>query len=188
MRPDAEAELRKELDWNEQLLWCGQPVRGLDLSVMIVAIMVFGLVMSGSALAATRRNLGSGDTGAAVAFPLIFAAVGLSLVVFPLIVDPYRRRWTFYGLSDQRVFIISEVWRRSVLSAPLATMVEANILLDRTGTIKFADLTRHSFFSEDGPVMLEFSRVPNATSVRDQIRSAIRRERERSSRRDRVDL
>ena len=78
----------------------------------------------------------------AIIFPLFgipFVIVGLYLIFGRFIVDSNQRKKTFYGLTNQRIIIISGVFSRKVESLNLKTLTNISLKekSDRSGTINF---------------------------------------------------
>jgi len=132
-------ELQRELAPQEKLLWVGQPRQGLLLRSADLFLIPFSLLWGGFAVfweASVVR------TGAPFFFKLWgvpFVLVGIYIVFGRFFVDARQRRRTFYGVTDQRVVIITGLFGRSIQSLDLGSL--PGLSLDEKangqGTISF---------------------------------------------------
>jgi hypothetical protein len=112
-------------------------------------------------------------------FGLPFVVVGLYLIFGRFIVDSQQRKKTFYGLTKQRIIIISGVFSHKVESLDLKTLT--NISMDEksdgSGTINFGQKLPFWWFAgmswpgmpKPGPLL---EMVDNAKDVYEKIRKA----------------
>lgn len=108
-----------------------------------------------------------------------FVAIGLYLIVGRFFVDAWLRARTYYGLTDQRVLVVSEQGSRKVTSLSLLHLPEISCTEDRNGlgTISFGPEAPRNRWSWDrqprgavSPLMFEL--IPNVRAVYEKIRSA----------------
>ena len=195
-----ESILNAELGDSEQLLWAGQPKQGVTFRASDIIMVPFSLMWGGgamliaiSALSAVHFVVNDTDAfvglegGASVvilasvvsAFVVVafFVLVGLYMSVGRFIVDSKRRARTFYGLSDQRVIVVSGLFIRTVKSMNLRTLSDVSLSekADRTGTIAFGPSQSRMSWVRDvyWPVVpragLFFEMIPDAKKVYDQV-------------------
>lgn len=139
-----EQMLRPELGRGERLLWSGVPKQGLFFRPSDIVMVPFSLLWAGFAF------FWEYSVSQARSAPLImllwgvpFMLIGLYMVVGRFFVEAWMRRRTCYGLTDQRVIILSGLFNREVKSLPLASLGEITISerTDRRGTITFGPST-----------------------------------------------
>lgn len=113
-------------------------------------------------------------------FPLFgvpFVLVGLYLLFGRFIVDARRRADTYYGLTEGRVIIVSDLWGRNVTSLPISSLrdVSLNEKSDGTGTISFgqnqfaARMTREMYGVPFGSGQSCLERIQDADDVFETI-------------------
>jgi len=164
----------------EQLLWRGEPRQGLLLRPTDAAVIPFSLLWGGFAI---FWEISAFTTNAPVFFRLWgipFVLIGLYFILGRFFMDARLRSSTSYGLTSQRVLIISGLMSRSVKSLNLNMLPEISFTErpDRSGTISFGPsvpLWMNSGFN--WPVGRStappaFEAIPEVRSVYEQIRLA----------------
>lgn len=97
-------ELRAMLQPGEQLLWYGAPSQGFRLQKQDWFMIPFSILWCGFAIFWT---LGASAAGGAFGlFGIPFVAVGLYITLGRFFHDAYRRKRTYYGVTDQRVILL----------------------------------------------------------------------------------
>ena len=135
----AESEIQAELGDGERLLWSGKPRQGIVFRSFDVFMIPFSLMWTGFVVLAVVRAV----TSDAPLFPalccVLFILAGFYLVFGRFIVDSKRRGNTSYGITDQRVIIISGTFSRRVESLNLRTLSNLSLSQrrDKNGTITF---------------------------------------------------
>jgi hypothetical protein len=137
--------IEQELSSSERLVWSGQPRGGIRLRASDAFIIPFGLLWCGFAIfwevmALTATAKGAGPI--AIAFPLFgvpFVVIGLYLVFGRFIVDSRIRERTFYGLTSERIIVVSGLFSRRTKSLNLRTLSDISLTErpDGSGTITF---------------------------------------------------
>ena len=172
--------LRALLSKDERLLWSGRPPRGLLLRAQDAYLVPFSLLFCGFFVfwmqTALRRT--------APTFFLIwgsaFALFGLYLLLGRFAVDALQRGRTEYGVTSERVIIVSGLLRESVVSLPLRSLSRVTLTVrgDGSGDIEFGERLPFAGFLVPGwpgagrnlaPV---FERIPGAREVHERIREA----------------
>ncbi|HEV3194295.1 MAG TPA: hypothetical protein VGY54_27525 [Polyangiaceae bacterium] len=123
--------LAPEIEVGEALLWAGRPVQGLRFAPVDLLLGPFSVLWGGFAL---FWEFGVIADGAPLFFQLWgvpFVLVGLYLIAGRFFYDRYRRANTIYGVTDQRVLIVSLGWRRSVTTLDLRS--QHDIVFSETG-------------------------------------------------------
>jgi hypothetical protein len=178
MEPEAERALLPELGAGERLLWVGRPGAGLTSSDLFA--ILFGTVWTGTWILIFMRP---GDQPPP---PLLFVAAmvafGLVMTFGRFLVGAYLQRKTYYGVSNERIVIKREIFRRRVRSLNLRTLVEVTLTERRNGigTISFGGAhwdwrgSGADFWAPGTYHLNAFERVPAAREVYEQIRAAQR--------------
>lgn len=139
------------LETGERLLWAGQPVRGVKLRGHDVFLIPFSLLWCGFAIFWEIMALsilfvnGEGNApplAVKIFFPLfglLFVLVGLYFVFGRFLVDARQRARTFYGVTPDRIIIVSGLFSREVKSLSLRTLSDLTMTqkADGTGSITF---------------------------------------------------
>jgi hypothetical protein len=132
----------RELGPSEQLLWCGRPRQGVVFRAADTFMIPFSVMWGGFAIFWEASALAMGA-------PLFFALWGVPFVLFGLYimlgrfwVDARQRAATAYGVTSERVVIVSGVFVRGVKSLSLDTLTDVS-LTERArggGTVAFGTL------------------------------------------------
>jgi hypothetical protein len=175
-------EIRSELADGEQIIWSGQPRRGLILRRSDVFAIPFSLFFACFSVFWMRSAASSGAPLPFVLFGVPFVLVGMYLVFGRFFVEAKQRSGTFYAVTPQRIIIRTGIVSRSVKSLPLKTLQDLSLSehSDGSGTISFG--AQHPMASMFGgmpgwPGMDQylgprFDLVPQARSVYESIRKA----------------
>ncbi len=120
------------LDSDEHLLWSGQPKRGLRLQAQDVFVIPFSLMWCGFAIFWESSVL---QTKAPFFFKLWgipFVLAGLYMVFGRFFVDAWMRGRTHYGVTSERVIIVSGLFTQQIKSLQLRTLSDVS-LIERKG-------------------------------------------------------
>ena len=150
--------LLEQLDPEEHLLWSGQPRTGVHLRAQDAFLIPFSLLWCGFAVfweftAWTATSRAPGPIG--FIFPLFglpFVVIGLFFVFGRFFVDAFARARTFYGVTNERILIISGLLSRQVKSLQLRTLTDVSLTQHRngSGTVTFGPSQAISGFSPGG--------------------------------------
>jgi len=155
MDHSAEEILRSQLDPKERLVWCGKPRSGVRLRGQDAFLIPFSILWGGFAIfweymAWTKAPQAHGP-GAAF-FPFFgapFVIIGLYLIFGRFFADARVRARTYYGVTNERVIIISGFFSQQTKSLQLRTLTDVSLTQrsDGSGTITFGPtLFMNSFF------------------------------------------
>jgi len=172
--------LNSQLSPNENLLWSGQPRQGVLLRAADAYLIPFSLMWCGFAIF-WESTVWISD--APIFFRLWgipFVLVGLYMVIGRFIVDSLQRSKTFYGVTNERIIIVSGISGRNVKSLNLRTLTDItlNEKPGGVGTITFGSAVSTSWQSNfpfsrrvepDCPL---FEGIPSAKNVYEIIRQA----------------
>ena len=137
--------LSQNLGPGERLLWSGQPRSGIQLRGQDAYLIPFSLMWGGFAIfweymALTQGSKAPGPVG--IVFPLFgvpFVCVGLYLIFGRFFADARSRSRTFYGVTSERIIIISGLFSLQTKSLQLRTLTDVSLTqrADGSGTITF---------------------------------------------------
>jgi len=179
--------LQSQLAPNERLLWFGQPRSGMVLRANDIFVIPFSLVWGGSAFFILGSVLTSDGPILFKLFTLPFVIVALYLLFGRFILDAKRRGATYYGITNERIIIISTRFGRQIRSLDLRTLdvISLNEKSDGSGTITFG-LASRRYYGYDGTrppgleqhTIPEFEMIQNAKSVYETVMNAQRKQLE----------
>lgn len=131
---NAASVIQRELDPQETLLWSGCPKQGLLLRRSDLFAIPFSLLWGGFAMFWEFSVWTMPHTP--VLFRLWgvpFVGAGLYLIFGRFFADAQQRSRTFYGLSSDRVIIVSGLFHKRVQSLPLRNLSEISVSNSRGG-------------------------------------------------------
>src|SRR5436853_5210270 len=105
MEDDAKQLLLPELEAGEQLLWAGQPRRGICFREADMFMIPFSLLWAGFAVFWEVEAFRDSAPYFFRFWGIPFILAGADLVVGRFVWDTWRRARTFYGVTDHRVLI-----------------------------------------------------------------------------------
>jgi hypothetical protein len=176
---EIEREMSRELGRDERLLWSGQPRQGVMFRASDVLMVPFSLLWCGFAV---FWEVSVFRTNAPFFFRLWgvpFVCVGLYMVFGRFIADAVNRKRTAYGVTNERVIMITGRFARATTSVRLNTIsaVSLNERPDGTGTITLGATNTTALMGpnwsasrQTSPPALEG--IQNARAVYEQVRQA----------------
>lgn len=137
--------MERELSSEERLVWSGQPRRGIRLRASDVFLIPFSLLWCGFAIFwefTAITMIFTAPAPIAVIFPLFgipFVLVGIHLVFGRFIADARMRERTYYGITTERIIIVSGLFGRRTKSLNLRTLSDISLTerADGSGSIAF---------------------------------------------------
>ena len=137
--PDASMIVTKELGASERLLWAGRPSKGVQFRGSDIFLIPFSIMWCGFAI---FWEGGVITTNAPFFFKLWgipFVLIGLYFVFGRFIVDAKQREKTFYGVTNERIIIVTTFLRSKIKTLNLRTVTDISLAekSDRKGTITF---------------------------------------------------
>jgi hypothetical protein len=134
--------IRKELGPSERLLWSGRPRQGFVLRASDAFLIPFSIMWGGFAIFWEASVISRGAPFFFMLWGVPFVLVGLYIMVGRFWVDARQRAATFYGVTSERVVIVSGVFARGVKSLGIDTLTDVS-LTERVGgggTITFGSV------------------------------------------------
>jgi len=140
-----EEAITENLERGEALLWSGQPQKGLRLRSQDLFLIPFSLMWGGFAIfwefsVITHPGKCDGSTGLFMTlWGIPFVCIGLYFIFGRFFADAYNRSRTFYGVTNERIIILSGIFSRQVKSLQLRTLsdISLNQGSGDVGTITF---------------------------------------------------
>jgi hypothetical protein len=183
MQSEIDRELRPQLGPGEKLLWSGQPRRGLRLRATDALLIPFSLMWCGFAVFWELSVIKEGAPFWFRLWGIPFVLMGLYLIAGRFFVDAWQRGRTYYGLTSERILLVSAGFQREVKSLPLRNLPEVTLRErgDRSGTISFGPASATHGWLAEAPwpgmgkyLPPRFDMVENARLVYGQIQAAQR--------------
>jgi hypothetical protein len=180
---DARQELARQLGPGERLLWAGRPRQGIFLRSADLLLIPFSLLWGGFAFFWEYSVATSNAPFFMSLWGIPFVLIGVYFIVGRFFVDARQRARTFYGLTNERVLIVSGIRRTTVRSLQLRSLSDVALSEwpDGTGTLTFGPVhpfqTWHASASWPGlgnQLSPTLESVPSARAVYDSIRAAQR--------------
>lgn len=177
-----------ELGSHEQLLWSGRPRRGLMLRGVDAFLIPFSLMWGGFAIFWETMVLMDDAPVFFSLWGIPFVLMGLYLIFGRFFVDARQRERTFYGVTTERVVIVSGLFGRRVKSLSLDTLTDLS-LTERAhgaGVITFGAIPPWFWWHSAGgwpgmgqQAVPKFELAAEARQVYELIRSAQREAKQR---------
>jgi hypothetical protein len=183
---EAYSQIRQELSPQEELLWSGQPGKGVALRASDFMMIPFSLLWGGFAIFWEVMVIRSSAPLFMQLWGIPFVLAGLYMIVGRFFVDAWQRERTVYGVTNERIIIISTFFNRKVKSLNLQTLPEITFdeKSDGRGTITFGAVDRLAWLNTTGfgrrrnqPVSPSFEVLAEAKKVYEIIRAAQRQPR-----------
>ncbi|MGA8005696.1 MAG: hypothetical protein WCA17_06325 [Burkholderiales bacterium] len=168
----------------ETLIWSGQPKQGVIFRASEWLMMPFSLLWGGFAFFWEWQVIHSDAPAFFVLWGIPFVLIGLYLIFGRFFVETKQRERTIYGVTNERILIISGLIGRKVKSLSLRTLSDLSLTERRNGEglISFGGGAPFaSWFGGFAPwpgmesyMGPRFELIPNARNVYDIIREAQR--------------
>lgn len=166
----------------ETILWQGRPDDTLQFGVKQIGAALFGCAFAG--FAAVWMALAATAGGYFWTFGLIHFSVGVAMIFGAFLYAPWRRRHTWYTLTNRRAFIATDMplAGRKLKSWPIDSDSPLSLTPGDPATVTFAQEFRQSK-NGTSVVPIGFERIPDGgdvyrliTDIRDQRPLPERRE------------
>ena len=177
-------KIRAQLSPGESLVWSGRPKRGIVFRGSDVFLIPFSLLWGGFAFYWEYTAYTSGAPVFFLLFGGFFVIMGLHLIIGRFISDALIRGSTYYGVTNERVLILSEFPSSRSKSLALANLSDLSFTSKADGSGSIAFGPQHPAASMMGgahwPGMSKhqspsFDLIPDAKNVFDKIQHTQRR-------------
>lgn len=183
MNFDATRVIQAELEPSEKLLWAGQPPQGFKFHTSDIFWIPFSFLWGSFAIFWEYLAIESNAPFPFALFGIPFVLVGLYIMFGRFFVEIKHRKKTFYGLSNERVIIVSGLFRKKVRSLNLRTLTDISLseTSNGSGTITFGNPLPFELMFMFGGILWpgieqhispRFDLISNAKQVYQQIREA----------------
>lgn len=159
----AEDVVGRELGQGEKRLWVGRPRQGIQLRGSDIFLIPFSLMWGGFAIIWEVMAIVKGAPWFFALFGIPFVLVGLYLIFGRFWMDARQRSRTVYGVTSERVIIITEPPARRVKSLNLDTLSDVSLTerRDGSGTITFGPLPPfYNWYGGTGWPGMGYAEVP----------------------------
>ncbi|MCW8842142.1 MAG: aspartate carbamoyltransferase catalytic subunit [Rhodobacteraceae bacterium] len=153
------------LDEGETILWQGRPDGSVTFTIANLMTSLFGLAFAGFAL--FWMIMASQAGGFFWMFGLIHFCVGCGLAAGPLFWDAFRRRHTWYTLTNQRAFIATNLpfKGKSLDSYPMTADTPLSLMDGPPATVYFAAGLRRGRNGKRHHTKIGFERIEEGREV-----------------------
>ncbi len=185
----SEELMKVELKDSEELIWSGRPKPGWTFGIYDLFLIPFsGLWLSFAVfweitVLSLFTNVGQNDGPALlrIIFPIfgaVFILFGLVFFIGRFIIAAYIRSKTSYGLTNQRIIIVSTFFGKSVRTLQFDRVKELILVEgEKHGSIYFGGEFERYFLgtlaSITGLPVSAFRRIEDASIVHEQLRNLI---------------
>ena len=172
-----------ELAAGERLLWSGQPKQGVIFRTSEVFMTPFALLWAGFAIFWEWSVIQSNAPAFFMLWGVPFVLIGLYLVFGRFIVEAQQRARTLYGVTNERVLIVSGLFTRKIKSLALRTLSDLSLSESSNGegSITFGSSAPLAAWfggsawpGTDAYLGPRFEAIPNARTIYNIIRDAQR--------------
>jgi hypothetical protein len=160
------------LDEGERILWQGRPGQEFHIGIGQVFGALFGLFFAGFALFWMVMAAQAG--GAFWMFGLIHFSAGVAMVVGTLYGNTWKRRHTWYTLTDRRAFVATDLpfKGRNLKSYPIKPDTLIDYSAGPPATIQFAEEWKRGSKGRRYKVKVGFERIADGEHVMSKVREA----------------
>lgn len=173
--------IHSHLTSGERLLWNGRPIQGIVFRPSDVFMIPFSLMWGGFAFFWEYSVISAGNAPFFfVLWGLPFMAAGLHFIVGRFLIEAKQRANTFYGVTNQRIIIVSGLLSKKIKSLNLRTLSDLSLdeKANGRGTISFGGSSLPNWWASGmvWPGMQTnapaFELIENPTTVFEIVRKA----------------
>ena len=165
------------LDKGEEIVWQGRPDAAIHFRPANIIPMLFGLAFAGFAVFWMVMAASAG--GGFWMFGLLHFSVGLGLALSPILWGPFKRRRTWYTLTNRRAIIATDLplKGRALKSYPINDSTILNFTPGPPSSIMFAQETRRGSKGRRYTVDIGFEFIADGDKVYRLMRDIQRADR-----------
>ena len=132
-------EIEHELNSGERLIWSGRPRQGIRLRPADAFVIPFSILWCGFAIFWEAGVITKGAPFFFRLWGIPFVLIGLYFVFGRFFVDARMRQRTFYGVTNDRIIIITGLFSRQTKSLQLRTLSDISLSerADGSGIVTF---------------------------------------------------
>jgi hypothetical protein len=148
-----DSALRSHLDFGEHIIWTGRPKQGIIFKTNDWGMIPFSLLWGGFAVFWEYTALKEGAPFFFALFGVPFVLIGLHMIIGRFFYDSIRRKNTIYGLTNNRIIILSGILSKTIKSIDIKTITNltVNEKPDGSGTINLGpDIPFSDMYRETG--------------------------------------
>jgi len=136
--PSTQTLFQNEMLKDEKILWTGQPKKGFVLPDGYILLILFGLPVLGIGSIIEYGAIQSFDIFVMI-FGLLFVLLGLCMVLGSIIYKNYRKKRTYYAITNQRIIILINSSNKKVESIFInqIPVLKKTVKKDGSGIIQF---------------------------------------------------
>ena len=173
--------IESRLSPNERLLWFGKPRQGFFLRASDALAIPFSLMWGGFAIFWETMVVSGNAPFFFKLWGIPFVIVGLYMIIGRFFADVWQRRKTFYGITNERIIIVSGLFSREIKSLNLRTLTDVTLdeKVDGRGTITFGAVNSSArwnsslrFGRNRAADVPNFEQIPQARNIYETIRNA----------------
>jgi len=127
------SQIQPELGAGERVLWSGQPRQGLVIRGSDLLLIPFSLLWGGFAFFWEWTVLQSDAPIFFALWGIPFVLAGLYLILGRFFVEAKQRERTWYGVTNERIIIVSGLFSRKVKSLNLRTLTDLSLVETKRG-------------------------------------------------------
>jgi hypothetical protein len=184
-----EETIRNELSSSETMLWSGEPRQGMFLRGSDAFLIPFSLMWGGFAIFWEVGVVKSNAPPFFALWGIPFVAIGLYMIFGRFWVDARQRAKTVYGITSERIIIVSGLFSTQTKSLNLRTLTDVSLTekANGIGTITFGPVPFwQSMYGPSWPgtgaqSVPQFEMIADAKRVYEIIRNAQRESQLRAS-------
>ena len=174
--------IESRLSPNEQLLWFGRPRQEFFFRKSDALVIPFSLMWGGFAIFWETSVWMSNAPFLFRLWGIPFVLVGLYMIFGRFLVDVRQRKKTFYGVTNERIVIISGLFNQSVKSLSLQTLTDMTMeeFINGLGTITFGTPNSTNWYGNNNfpfnrkreEIVPNFEQILQTKNVYETIRNA----------------
>jgi len=177
----SEDAIQTHLASGERLLWSGRPIQGIVFRPSDGLMIPFSLMWGGFAFFWEYSVISAGNAPFFfMLWGLPFVAVGLHVIFGRFLIDAKQRANTYYGVTNQRIIIVSGVLSKKVKSLNLRTLSDLSLdeKANGRGSISFGGSSLPNWWANGMPwpgmqsATPSFELIENPREVFEVVRKA----------------